>query len=414
MQKYAPYIFVLFLVACIAACGGSGASSTATAVYKLPTSFASYSASKPHLMGGAVQGGAIAAKFSNYSVSTLAGTAGSIGFTNYTGNSSITATFNQPNDITTDGTNFYVADYGNNAIRRISTVSGVVTITTLQCTDIDTGATISFTHPTGITTNGTNLYVVDSGSNTIRVIEIAIDPTTNTNKVTTIGSTSSLAGSVDSTDKTAVRFNQPIGITTDGVNVYVTDYNNAIVRWIDTSESSHNNYAVSTLAGTSGAIGSTDGIQGAARFNRPGRITTDGVNLYLTDFISRTIRQIVILTGAVTTIAGSTGPLSKDGGITDGIGTEARFNQPNGITSDGTNLYITDMFQNTIRKLVLDTRAVTTISGIPKLPEDKAYGQGGFVDSPGTPSFYNPIGITTDGASLFVADSHNNTIRKIR
>jgi hypothetical protein len=410
MQKYAPsmFIFALFLVGCIAGCGGGSSASTPVFNYALPTSFASYSASKPHLMGGAVQGGAIAAtaKFSNYSVSTLAGsTAGSAGFSNYSTTNGPPAMFNHPTDITTDGTNFYVADYMNNAIRKIITSpSGVTTVTTLQCTDFTTGVAVGFNRPSGITTDLTNLYVADTGSNTIRVIDLAVDPATNTHKVTTIGSTSSLAGSVDSTDRTVARFNQPIGITTDGVNVYVTDYNNATVRRIDIATN-----AVYTLAGTSGAIGTTNGTQGDARFNRPGRITTDGKYLYLTDFNNRTIRMIEILTGIVTTIAGSDGPLGHDDGTLDGIGTAARFNQPDGITTDGTNLYVTDLYQNTIRRIDINTKEVTTISGIAGTA-----GEGGNVNSPGTPSFYNPVGITTDGVSLFVADSHNNTIRRIR
>jgi DNA-binding beta-propeller fold protein YncE len=392
MQKYLPYLFIfaLFIAVCIAGCGGGTSALTPVFNYALPTSLAP----SPHtpLMGGAIQGTPLVL---GNTVSTLAGTSGSAGFINYSSTSGTAAMFNLPNDITTDGANFYVADYGNNAIRQI-THSGVVR--TLQYTDVVTGVAVGFNRPSGITTDGINLYVADTVSNTIRFIDIA------TNKVTIIGSTTGLAGSVDSTDKTVARFNQPIGTTTDGVNVYVTDYNNATVRRIDIATK-----AVYTLAGTSGTIGTTDGTLGDARFNRPGRITTDGVNLYLTDFINRTIRQIVISTGVVTTVAGSTGPLSKDDGTLDGIGTAARFNQPDGITTDGTNLYVTDIYQNTIRKIVISTGVVTTISGI-----SGTAGVGGSVDSPGTPSFFNPIGITTDGAGLFVADSFNNTIRKIR
>lgn len=407
MQKDVPYIFivVLFLVTFIAACGGSGStSSTPVAAYDLPTSFASYSSLPNTQRGGAVQWGAIStsAKFSNYSVSTLTGIAGSAGFSNYSTTNGPPAKFNHPTDITTDGANVYVSDYLNNAIRKIVISTGVVT--NLQCTDAVTGLPIAFNQPNGITTDGTTLYVVDSGSNTIRFIDIA------TEKVTAIiGSTTGLSGSVDSaTDITAVLFNQPIGITTDGINLYATDFNNATVRRIDIATK-----AVYTLAGTSGTPGSTDGTQGAARFNRPGRITTDGKNLYLTDFYNRTIRQIEIKSGIVTTIAGIPGPLGNDNGTLDGIGATARFYQPNGITTDGIHLYVTDSYQNTIRKIVISSGAVTTISGIPKFYGDNTLGQGGSVDSPGTPSFYTPTGITTDGKSLFVTDTYNNTIRKI-
>lgn len=342
-------------------------------------------------MGGAVQGTELT--LSN-TVSTHVGTAGKdgIGFTNYSGNSSVTAKLNQPNDITTDGTDFYVADYGNSIIRRIYTEAGVVKTSTLQCIDSD-GNAVGFYYPHGITTDGTYLYVADSGYNCIRVIKITPDVVTQKHKVVTIGSTDGTAGSVDSTDKTAVRFNQPTGITTDGVNVYVTDYGNATVRWIDTSDRTKGNYSVYTMAGASGVVGSTDSDDPAsARFNRPRRITTNGVNLYVTDRFNRTIRQISIATGKVTTLAGISGPLDTGANpgasdSTDGTGATARFYYPNGITTDGINLYVTDVWYGTIRKIVISTGNVTTLS----LPSG---------------SLLAPIGITTDGNSLFVVDTY--------
>ena len=67
-------------------------------------------------------------------------------------------------------------------------------------------------------------------------------------------------------------------------------------------------------------------------------ITIDGTNLYVTDSWNETIRKVVISTGIVTTLAGSAG-LS---GSTDGTGSAARFNYPYGITTDGANLYVVD------------------------------------------------------------------------
>lgn len=386
MLKYLSYLAALLLLASTVACGTSESSSTtAEAIYVLPSTFASYTTARPHLLGGTVQGTPLAL---NKSVSTFAGTTGTSGFINYTASSDPSATFNHPTDITTDGTNFFVSDYGNNLIRKITPTGSVSTLP------------LSFNRPSGITTDGKNLYVVNSASNTILFIEIA------TNIVTTIGSTSGLSGSVDSKTVPAdVRFNQPIGITTDGINLYVTDSGNHTVRMINIATK-----AVSTLAGTSGTIGSTDGIQKEALFNQPARITTDGANLYLADFANRTIRKIEISTGKVTTIAGKLEPVGTNNGTTDGIGSEARFYQPNGITTDGYFLYVTDSFHNTIRKIdIAPPYNVTTISGVAG-----SFGYGGSVDSSsGIATFYNPVGITTDGKSLYVADSFNNTIRKI-
>lgn len=343
-------------------------------------------------MGGSVQRRALTL---SKTVSTFAGIADTAGATDTNTSTAAKASFNQPVGITTDGTNLYVADHNNNAIRMIDQSRNV---TTLAVTDEATGSPVFFNRPADITTDGTNLYVTDFGNNSIRIINIV------SKKATTIGSASGEAGSVDGVVPADVRFSAPVGITTDGTNLYVTDSGNNTVRKIVISSKT-----VTTLAGTAGTAGSAGGLQGAARFNLPARITTDGSNLYLSDFNNRTIRRIVIATGDVTTIAGSAG----NSGSTDSdtSGAAARFNQPNGITTDGTNLYVTDSFNNTIRKIVLSPATVfsgpvTTIAGIA--------GQAGQADTDaGTASFDTPIGITTDGTSLFVADSFNHTIRKI-
>lgn len=388
MRKAVAVFFGLVCMAYIAGCGGSS-STTATTNYDLPIALVP---PYPAVLGGAIQGTPLAL---NVNVSTLAGNAGTSGSADTA--PGVAATFNHPTGITTDGTNLYVTDYNNNLIRKIDSTG----THTLQCTD-SSGAPISFNRPTDITIVGTNLYVVDSGSNTVRIIDAT------TFKVETIGSTTGLAGSVDTAVQTDARFNQPTGITTDSKNLYITDSGNHTIRWIDIASKK-----VSTLAGAPGTAGSADGKPRDARFNLPARITTNGSDLYLTDLNNRTIRKIVISSGEVFTIAGNA---STPPGTTDAnaIGADARFYKPNGITTDGTNLYVTDSFNNTIRKISLTAPYnVEKITGVTYAPDQAVFS--GHVDSAdGTPSFDTPIGITTDGTSLFVADSQNNTIRKIQ
>ena len=396
MHKSVHYIVALLFVVCIAACGGSGSNSTAaTQVYSQPSHTLPSLPLPPNTpMGGTIQGTALV--LGNV-VTTFAGSAGIAGWIDAIVGTN--ARFYHPSDITTNGVTFYVADYWNNAIRQVTSGGIVTTLLT------------GFNRPSSITTDGVNLYVVDSGSNTVRIVDI------KTNAVTTIGSTSSLAGSVDSTNPADVRFFIPIGITTDGFDLYVTDSGNHTIRRINIATK-----AVTTLAGISRTSGATDGAQGIARLNRPGRVTTDGINLYLADFGNRAIRKVDILSGTVTTIAGVSTPgvpekITQDNnGTADGIGTAARFYQPNGITTDGTYLYVTDTYQNTVRRVdKASPYSVTTISGVAKAFSDPTLGAGGAVDSSdGTPSFFSPVGITTDGVSLFVADSENSTIRKIQ
>src|SRR5262249_12776754 len=93
-------------------------------------------------------------------------------------------------------------------------------------------------------------------------------------------------------------------------------------------------------------------------------------------------------------------------GNVDGTGAAARFGGPGSVASDGAgNLYATD--GSTIRKVVIATGAVTTFAGAP--------GQPCSADGTGTAArFASVVGIASHGAgNLYVADSGNNTIRKI-
>jgi len=66
----------------------------------------------------------------------------------------------------------------------------------------------------------------------------------------------------------------------------------------------------------------------------------------VTDRSNHLIRKIVISTGAVTTLAGT-----GSAGSADGTGTSASFKNPRGITTDGTNLYVTDYNNHLIRQI---------------------------------------------------------------
>jgi hypothetical protein len=156
---------------------------------------------------------------------------------------------------------------------------------------------------------------------------------------------------------------------------------------------------VTTVAGT-GSSGSANGTGTSASFNSPHGITTDGTNLYVAEYGNHLIRQIVISTGVVTTVAGT-----GSSGSANGTGTSASFYSPRAITTDGTNLYVAEYGNHLIRKIVISTGVVTTVAGT---------GSSGSANGTGTSaSFYSPHGITTDGTNLYVAEYGNHLIRKI-
>jgi NHL repeat len=360
---------ILLAVTALMACGGGGGE-VATAVGMQ--------------MGGARQG--IPLNLISM-VSTLAGT-GMSGSLDAIGTA---ATFKYPSNITTDGVNLYVTDSGNNKIRKVVIATGQVSTLAGSGSIGSTnaiGITASFNAPSGITTDGLNLYVADTYNHTIRKIAIS------TGEVSTLAGSSGVAGFADGIG-TAASFIGPRGLTTDGTNLYVADTGNNEIRKIVIATTE-----VSTLAGL-GVPGSMDGVGSAATFNYPAGITTDGTNLYVADVNNSVIRKIEIVTAKVSTFAG---PGSLGSG--DGIGSAASFGNPEGITTDGTNLYVADTANNKIRKIVISTSQVTTLAGS---------GVQGSIDATGTTALFNmPNDITTDGKNLYVADNGNHKIRKIQ
>src|ERR1700739_3758258 len=256
-----------------------------------------------------------------------------------------------------------------------------------------TGTAAGFYQPVDITADGGgNLYIADGIANNIRKVVIS------TGVVTTMaGSTTYGSGQADGTG-TAATFNGPAGIQYDGLgNLYVADQQNNEIRAINVSTG-----AVTTVAGRT-TQGSANGIGTAATFYYPGGITYDGSgNLYVADTYNNEIRKIAISSGTVTTFAGSTAS-----GSTDGTGTAAGCTYPSGIVYDGSgNLYVSEIYGNKIRKIVISSAAVTTVAGS---------GAVGSADGIGTmATFSQPAGLTLDGkGNLFIADAANNEIRML-
>lgn len=350
---------------------------------------------------GFAQGQTIATRHVSFQMSGTVQTSGSKASTVVTTLSSKAkgSLLDGPQGITTDGTNLYVADAANNTISKIAIASGVVTrmagsLTTQAWGYADgPGDTANFKRPHGITTDGTNLYVADTFNHVIRKIVIA------TGMVSTLSGRWSTGGAFGSADGVAndASFHAPRGITTDGKYVYVADTGNHTIRKISIA-TGH----VVTLAGKPGIAGYADGVGSAASFNGLIGLTTDGVNLYVADTKNNSIRQVVIATGAVTTLAGQAGTY----GYEDGMGAQARFTGPHGVVTDGTHVFIADSFNHTIRKAVIATGMVTTLAGVRGV-SGKADGLGAYA------TFSRPSSLTNDGVYLYVSDTQNGAIKMI-
>lgn len=327
-------------------------------------------------------------KISGGSVTTLAGLAGRSSSADGKGTA---ARFEDPYAVAVDSSgNVYVADATDHSIRKITADGTVTTLAgkagSFGSTDGTTTAA-RFKAPQGIATDSAgNVYVADTGNKTIRKI-------TSAGIVSTFAGSAGQAGNTDGTG-TAARFSSPYGVTVDSNgNVYVVDSDDSTLRKITSAG------VVTTLAGSPGKIGLTDGTGTAARFSVPFDVTVDSAGtLYVCDHGNHAIRKVTAA-GVVTTLAGSGSP-----GNTDGNGSSASFKFPAGIAVDGSGyVYVADTDNQVIRK-ISPSGTVTTIAG----------GSIGSTDAVGTAaSFYNPKDVAVDAnGNLYVADRNNHTIRK--
>jgi len=326
-------------------------------------------------------------------VSTFAGLAGSDGSANGTGS---TARFSFPSALAVDSANnIYVADTGNSTIRKITPARLVSTFAGLAGnpgSTNGTGTAARFNFPAGVAVDRAvtgNIYVGDTSNFTIRQI-------TPAGVVTTLAGSPLMRGGTNGTGS-AARFELPEGMAVDSSgNIYVADTDPSTIRKIAPGG------VVSTFAGSFAKAGPQNGTGSAARFNLPTDVAVDSSNnLYVADSNNCTIRKITPA-AAVTTLAGLASP-----GHTNGTGSAARFDFPQGVAVDTTGkVYVADSVESAIRKIT-PTAVVSTFAGLP--------GTSGDVDATGTAARFRFPRWLTVGAldNVYVGDTFNLVVRKI-
>jgi YD repeat-containing protein len=231
----------------------------------------------------------------------------------------------------------YVADTGNNVIRRIAADGTVSTLAgNGQAGSLDgTGAAAQFKAPQAIALDAQgNIYVADTGNSEIRRI-------TPSGAVTTIAGTPR-AGFADGSAAQAL-FSAPAGIAVDrDGNIYVADGGNNRIRKVS-------NGVVATIAGNA-QQGLVDGFATLAQFKAPGGMAVDAAgNVYVSDTGNAVIR--LIANGSVTTIAGD----PKQQGYLDGTASAAQFKAPAGLAVAG-GIFIADSGNDALRLIVPELR----------------------------------------------------------
>jgi hypothetical protein len=271
------------------------------------------------------------------------------------------------------------------------------------------GLEAQFNEPTGLALDGAgNLYIADSVNNLIRKLD------TVTGIVTTVAGKfvqypyageGGYAG--DGGPALSALLDGPTGVAVDRTgNIYIADTTNNAVRRVDATSGN-----ITAFAGT-GSYGyfGDNGQASAAELENPSALALDNQgNLFIADGGSR-VRRVDAQTGIITTVAG--GPADTGFSAIYGYGlpaTSLSLGQMYGLAVDaGGNLYISDLGSRLIHRVDAAGIAFNVAGGFTSMSNG---GDGG----PATQAGLNgPRAIALDGAgNLYFADGENEAVHKI-
>ena len=329
-------------------------------------------------------------------ITTVAGT----GATGYSGDGGPAnqARLGLRSDVAVDGAgNLYIADSANFRVRRVSRSGVIATVagTGERGYSGDGGpanqARLNYPRDVAVDRAG-NLYIVDSGNHRIRRVS-------RSGVITTVAGTGEQGYSGDGGPALFARINAA-GLAADGSgNFYISDYSGHRVRRVSRSG------VITTVAGTGEqGYGGDGGPAAQARLAFPRTVAVDGAgSLYIVDSGNYRIRR-VSRSGAITTVAG-TGMYGYSGD--GGPALTARINA-SGLAADGAgNLYISDSRRHRIRRID-SSGTITAYAGI---GESGYSGDGGPANQA---RLFRPWGVVADGSgNLYVADKYNHRVRRV-
>jgi uncharacterized protein (TIGR03437 family) len=336
---------------------------------------------------------------SSGNVSVVAGT-GAWGFGG-DGGPATAASFSAPPGVAVDAAgNLYVADHGNQRVRKISTLGTITTLAGSGQANLSGdggpagGATLKGPTALAMDSSG-SLYIADSGNNRVRKISPQGIVTTVAGGGTTLGD----GGPATS----AMLADRVLGLALDPLgNLYIVDTDNHRIRKVDPRGT------ITTVAGTGSIPYSAVGDGGAATsadIAYPTAVAADAAgNVYIAEGLGSWYSSIrkVNAQGVITRIAGGRPGYAGDGGPA----TQALLNYPWALATDTTgNLYLADRYNSRVRKIT-PQGVITTVAG-----GGTAVGDGG----PATSAALNePLGALADAlGNLYIADTGNNRIRKV-
>jgi trimeric autotransporter adhesin len=315
-----------------------------------------------------------------------------------------TAELFQPDDLAFDSAgNLFIADAGNQLIRRVDAQTGIITTVAgsysavYQCTFGGDGGPANeaiLCSPDFIAFDRwDNLYIADTANQRIRRVDHS------TNIITTVAGNGTGGFSGDGGPATSAQLNNPNGVSFDAFgNLYIADTSNDRVRRVDRQAGIISTVAGNGTGGDGGsAVDAQLGIVFDVAFDLEG-------NLYISDVGSNSVRRVDHHTGIITTVAGNG---NQGYGGDGGPATEAELYGPNGLALDGFgNLYIADEINSRVRRVDLRTGIITTIAGTDV--------EGFNGDGPASTTELNSvIALAVHRNKLYLADIGNQRVRRL-
>ena len=302
-------------------------------------------------------------------------------------------TLSFPSKIIADekGSRLFVSDSNHNRVLSISLDGEILDVIGGGDVGLEDGdyADAKFHHPHGLTLSGDSLYVADTENHAIRRIDL------RERRVETIAGTGEQARTFHDGGVGSVALNSPWDLTCLDGMLYIA-MAGFHQLWVMHLESGY----VGPFAG-SGREGIKDGSLRNAMLAQPTGIDTDGDTIYFADSETSAVRTATRgESGKVNTLVG-TGLF--DFGDKDGVGDRALLQHVQGVCWHEGMLYVTDTYNNKIKRIEPLTQAVVSFTGL---------GDTGFEDGLARAAlFYEPEGLAIANGKMYIADTNNHAIR---
>jgi 3-keto-L-gulonate-6-phosphate decarboxylase len=244
-----------------------------------------------------------------------------------------------------------------------------------------------------------DLFIADAGNNVIREVISA------TGIIITVAGNGTAGYSGDGAAATAAQLNCPHGVAVDSSgDLFIADTGNNVIREVVQATGN-----IITVAGTGTAGYSGDGAAAtSAQLNSPyGVAVSSSGDLFIADTGNNAVREVVQAAGNIITVAGTgTAGYSGDGAAA----TSAELSGPVSVAVDASgDLFIADAGNNVVREVVQTTGYIVTVAG------NGTAGYSGDGGSAISAQLNDPYGVAVDAnGDLFIGDSGNNCIRKVR